>query len=144
MGPMKKKKLIADVDFDFSLLAVASQMKEYKLAWMINRDLGIRLVKQVDAIFQFLGNDKLCISHYLYQTEHSRVRLIHNQSRTEAATGQFLVPELRQFDFLMIIEGFEDSLVTQEVREVIRAINGVQMVNLIEVGQLKSRDNLIF
>jgi hypothetical protein len=35
-------------------------------------------------------------------------------------------------------------LVTREVREVIRAIIGVQMVNLIEVDQLKSRDNLIF
>jgi len=144
MGSMKKNKLIADVDFDFSLLAIASQMKEYKLAWMINRDLGIHLVKQKDVIFQFLGNDKLCISNYLYQTEHSRVRLIYNQSTAEATPGQFLIPELKQFDFLMIIEGFEDSFVTREVREVIRTIDGVQMVNLIEADQLKSRDNLIF
>ena len=144
MGPMKKNKLIANVDFDFSLLAIASQVKEYKLAWLINRELGIRLIKQKDAIFQFLGNDKLCISHYLYQTEHSRVRLIYNQSASEAAPGKFLIPELKQFDFLMIIEGFEDSLVTREVRDLIRSIDGVQMANQIDLDQLKSRDNLIF
>ena len=144
MGLMKKSKLIANVDFDFSLLAISSQLKEYKLAWVINRDLDIHLVKQKDEIFQFLGSDNLCISHYLYQTEHSSVRLIYNRSREEGATGQYLIPELKQFDFLMIIEGFKDSFEVHEVREIIKTINGVQMVNQIEVDQLKSRDNLIF
>ena len=141
---MKKNKLIAKVDFDFSLLAIASQLREYKLAWIINRGLGIRLKKQPDEVFHFLGNDKLCISNCLYQTEHSKIRLIYNRSREEAATTQFLIPELKQFDYLMIVEGFEGSMLIQEVREVIRTIDGVQMANLIEVDQLRSRDNLIF
>ena len=141
---MKKNKLIADVDFDFSLLAIASQLKEYKLAWVINRDLGIRLIKQPDEVFHFLGNEKLYISNYLFQTEHSKVRLLYNRSREKTASGQFLIPELRQFDYLMLIEGFEGSMEVQEVRGKIKSIEGVQMVNLIEVDPLRSRDNLIF
>ncbi len=141
---MKKTKLIADVDFDFSLLAIASQMKEYKLAWMINQDLGIRLVKQPDEIFHFLGDEQLCISNYLYQTEHSKLRLVFNRSKEETASNQFLIPELKQFDYLMLVEGFESSMVIAEVRETLKRINGVQMVNLMEIDQLKTRENLIF
>jgi hypothetical protein len=143
-GSMKKSKLIANVDFDFSLLAIASQLKEYKLAWTINQGLGIRLVKQPDEIFHFLGNEKLCISNYLYQTEHSKLRLVHNRSKEESAANQFLIPELKQFDYLMLVEGFEGSMEIQEVREIIKTIDGVQMINLIEIDQLRSRENLIF
>ncbi len=142
---MKKNRLITSFDFDFSLLAIVSQLKEYKLAWIINQELGIKLVKQHDEIFHFLGNEKLCISNYLYQTEHSSIRLIINRSREEfCASMQLLIPELKQFDFLMLIEGFEDTLVVQEVRDSLKNINGIQMINQISVDQLKSRDNLIF
>jgi hypothetical protein len=140
---MKKNKLIASFDFDFSLLAIASQLKEYKLAWIINQELGINLVKQQDEIFHFLGDEKLCISNYFYQTEHSSIRLIMNRSRDESSM-QPLIPELKQFDFLMLIEGFEDTLVIQEVRDTLKNIDGIQLINQIIVDQLKSRDNLIF
>lgn len=142
---MKKNRLITSFDFDFSLLAIVSQLKEYKLAWIINQELGINLVKQHDEIFHFLGNEKLCISNYLYQTEHSGIRLVINRSREEfCASTQLLIPELKQFDFLMLIEGFEDMLVVREVRDSLKNINGIQLINQISVDQLKSRDNLIF
>ena len=141
---MKKNKLIANVDFDFSLLAISSLMKEYKLAWKLNQQLGIHLIKQPDEIFHFLGDDKLCISFYHYQTEHSSIRLIFNRSREDTLKRQHLVPELKQFDYLMLVDGFEDSLEVHDVRELIRQIEGIQMVNLVDVDQLKSRDNLIF
>jgi hypothetical protein len=142
---MKKNKLIASFDFNFSLLAIVSQLREYKLAWIINQELGIQLVKQQDEVFHFLGDKKLCISNYLYYTEHSKIRLIFNRSRegTSVSTGH-LIPELRQFDYLILIEGFEDSLIIQEVKDIVKNINGIQLVNQIEVDPLKSRDNLIF
>jgi hypothetical protein len=141
---MKKTKLIADVDFDFSLLAIASQLKEYKLAWVINQGLGIRLVKRPDEVFHFLGDERLCISNYLYQTEHSKLRLVFNRSKEDTASTKFLIPELKQFDYLMLVEGYQGTMPIEEVREIIKSINGVQMVNLIEVNQLRTRENLIF
>lgn len=142
---MKKNKLIANFDFDFSLLAIVSQLKEYKLAWIINRELGINLVKQEDEIFQFLGDKKLVISNYLYQAAHSNIRLIFNRSTEDYSNcSGHLIPELKQFDYLMLVEGFEDSLVIQEVKDTIKHVDGIQLVNHIQVDQLKSRDNLIF
>jgi hypothetical protein len=142
---MKKNKLIANIDFDFSLLAIASQLKEYKLAWFINNQLGVNLIKQRDERFDFLGDHSLCISNYLYQTENSRIRLICNRSRENSPNNiQHLIPELKQFDYLFLIEGFEDTWMIEEVRDLLRNIGGVQMANHIGVDQLKSRENLIF
>ena len=142
---MKKNKLIANFDFDFSLLAIASQLKEYKFAWLINQKLGVNLVKQRDEIFDFLGHDQLYISNYLYQTENSWMRLIFNRSREGSSSNNLhLIPELRQFDYLFLMEGFEDTWLIGEVRDLLRKINGVQMVNHVGIDQLKSRENLIF
>ena len=142
---MKKNKLIASFDFDFSVLAIASQLKEYKLAWLINQKLGINLVKQPDEIFDFLGDNQLCISNYLYRTENSKIRLIFNRSREGSSSNfQYLIPELKQFDYLILIEGFEDTWLITEVRDLLRNISGIQMVNQVGVDHLKSRENLIF
>ena len=142
---MKKNKLIASFDFDFSVLAIASQLKEYKLAWLINQKLDINLVKQPDEIFDFLGDNQLYISNYLYRTENSRIRLIFNRSREGSSSNfQYLIPELKQFDYLILIEGFEDTWLITEVRDLLRNISGVQMVNQVGVDHLKSRENLIF
>ena len=142
---MKKNKLIASFDFDFSLLAIASQLKEYKLAWLINQELGVNLVKQPDEIFDFLGDNQICISNYLYRTENSRIRLIFNRSREGSSSNfQYLIPELKQFDYLFLIQGFDDTWLISEVRDLLRNIGGVQMVNQIGVDHLKSRENLIF
>ena len=142
---MKKNKLIASFDFDFSVLAIASQLKEYKLAWLINQKLDINLVKQPDEIFDFLGDNQLYISNYLYRTENSRIRLIFNRSREGSSSNfQYLIPELKHFDYLILIEGFEDTWLTTEIRDLLRNISGVQMVNQGGVDHLKSRENLIF
>lgn len=142
---MKKNRLVARFDFDFSLLAIVSQLKEYKLAWYINEEMSIKLVKQEDEIFEFLGNLKLFISNYKYQTEHSVVRLLVNRSLEEGtSTKQHLIPELKQFDYLMLMEGADYGPDPLPVRNRLRALEGVQLVNVIDIEHLKSKENLIF
>lgn len=142
---MKKNKLVASFDFDFSLLAIVSQLKEYKVAWHINEELGINLVKQEDEIFEFLGDVALHISNYKYQTTHNIIRLLVNRSLEETSSGkQHLVPELKQFDYLVLLEGTEFISNVNVVRNRLRKLEGIQLVNVINVEQLKSKENLIF
>lgn len=142
---MKKNKLVARFDFDLSLLAVVSQLKAYKMAWHLNEELGIKLVKQDDEIFEFLGDEKLFISNYKYQTEHRSLRLLVNRSMEESSSAkQHLIPELKQFDYLILIEGAEHHPDALQVRNRLRNLQGIQLVNVIEIDQLKSKENLIF
>ena len=144
-GPMKKNKLVARFDFDLSLLAVVSHLKEYKIAWHLNEQLGINLAKQEDEIFEFLGDVRLFISNYSYQTEHSTIRLLGNRSLEESSSSkQYLIPELKQFDYLILTDGSENSPDAYYIRDQLRNLKGIQLVSVIEIEQLKSKENLIF
>lgn len=142
---MKKSRLVANFSFDFSLLAAVSQLKEYKLAWLINRTLRLELAKCDDVTFEFLGKGNLSISNFLFQTEHSSLRLLKNRSYTEGALGHsFLIPELKKFDYLIMIQGFEDSFTLSQIMERLREMEGLQFLKQIDVQSLKSKENLIF
>ncbi len=142
---MKKNKLVADVDFNFKLLAIVSPLREYKLAWLINHELGINLIKQADQLFEFIDSDKLSISNYKHQTEHTIIRLLVNRTLEDFSSSlQHLIPELRQFDYLLMVEGPEHSLDPLKIRDHLRGMTGVQLVNLVSIEQLKSKENLIF
>ena len=49
---MAKKKLAADLDFEFRLFGLISPVKEYKLAWSINHVLNLHLVKMEEKTIQ--------------------------------------------------------------------------------------------
>lgn len=142
---MKKNKLIVEYEYDFHLLGVISPGKEYKLAWLINEVLGIRLIKAKDLVLEFLNNKNIIISNYLFKTEHSIFRLIRNKSYGRNNEGQsYLLPELKDFDYLIIFKGFEDTYNTSEIIDKLKLIKEIQYLQKIEINALKSKENLIF
>ena len=43
---MSKSKLVIEYEYDFNLYGVISLSKDYKLAWLINKELGLHLCKE--------------------------------------------------------------------------------------------------
>ena len=104
---MKKRKLEAEFDYDFSLVGIISALKEYKLAWLLNSKLEVQLEKTTDIEIEFLKNQSLIISNYIYETEHSSLKLLKNKSVDQFGDNPaFLVPELKRFDYFILIQGF--------------------------------------
>ena len=142
---MKKRKLEAEFEYDFSLFGVISALKEYKLAWLINRHLEVQLGKSMDIRIDFLKSQDLVISNYLYETENSSFRLLKNKSMEQFEDNSaFLLPELNRFDYLVIARGFEDTFSHTEIKKKLAAIPNIQYVQHFEVENLKSKENLIF
>jgi hypothetical protein len=142
---MKKRKLKAEFDYDFSVFGIISALKGYKLAWLLNSKLDLQLDKAEDIKIEFLKSQNLLISNYLYETEHCSFRLLKNKSVGKyGKNSAFLVPEMNQFDFLIILSGFENTLTNQALKEKISLIPGVQYVRPFSVESLKSKENLIF
>lgn len=140
---MKKTKLLIDYEFDFTLIAVLSNAREYKLAWSINKHLHIRLVKENDLHFNFLNQQNLIVSNYKFATEHTTFRLLKNKSVQEGSNA-FLIPELRGFDYLIMIQGVGDFFESINVDQALREIPLVQYISKVNINQLKSKENLIF
>ena len=138
------KKLIVEYEFDFYLIGIVSPVREYKLAWLINKMLGIHLVKKPDLEINFINN-KLIISNFKSGMEPRMYRLLKNQSVGEpAGKPYYLLPELKNFDFLLMISDESNTVVMDDLLENIRQIPEVYYVMQTDLSQLDSKENLIF
>lgn len=140
---MKKKRLDIEYSYDFELLGVISSAKGYKLAWDINNQLGIRLVKLIDVSVQFNNNIKATYTHFSYESPLNRLDLFRNKPNEIDAVKNPLVQEYPHFDYIMMSQGADKFEVTQ-LQEYLRQIPSVEMVALIPLDDLKSKDYFIF
>jgi hypothetical protein len=142
---MKKKKLEADISFDFALIGLITTLKEYKLAWHLNAALGIQLAKDRDIEMEFEKTQKIVISNYFHETEHSYIRMLKNKSISVFdEKPAFMIPELNNFDYLILARGFEDRMTLAKLKDTIAAIPKMQYVQIFDTDTLKSKENLIF
>ena len=139
---MKVHKLFTEYSYDFRLLGLSTAVKEFKLAWLINQALTIRLVKESDIVIESLKSNNLIISNYSFFTEHSCIRLLKNKNVDyQTATKTYLIPEVRHLDYLLILDG---TLNASEVFEKIKPIPIIAHLEVVDVLKLKSKENLIF
>src|SRR5690606_41298212 len=104
-----------------------------------------KLIKSPDLMLE-IGDDKnIVISNFIFETEHSIFRLFKNKSCNKSFDGQgYLVSELKNFDFLILINGFEDSFSVDDFVSSLRTLTEIQYLQKIDVLNLKSKENLIF
>ncbi|HRK53285.1 MAG TPA: IPExxxVDY family protein [Cyclobacteriaceae bacterium] len=140
---MKKKRLDIEYSYDFELLGVISSAKGYKLAWDINSQLGVRLVKQPDVHIQFNNNITGSYAHFFHETPLNRLRLFRNKSTETEAAKNFLIQEYPHLDYVIMSQG-ADKFDIDQLQKQIRSISSVEMVAFIPLDTLKSKDYFIF
>jgi hypothetical protein len=143
---MKKTRLAANYSYDFTVVGLTSVAREYKLAWWINHVLQVHLKKQNDISIQFLNNNRLVISNYLHQSENSSIRLLKNKSFAGGNDNSslYLIPELKNIDYLILINDEADAVDIQKVVADLSSIGIIDFVTRIDAEKLKSKENLIF
>ena len=142
---MKNNKLIVDFDYSFKMIGIISSAKEYKLAWSINQLLKIHLIKAEDINLQFQNDCNILVSTYLYLTEYSQIRLLKNKSIEFTNIAKpYLIPELKDYDYFIHI--LDEGCIFDEewIKEQLQDCGSIQYIKVIDVSELKSKDNLIF
>lgn len=142
---MSKNRLEVDYDFDFTLLGLNANVKPHKIAWHLNTKEGFNFVRQPELRIDFKGDKHISIVNYLHENDYSTFRILKNRSEfNEDAYHAFLLPELKQFDYLIMLENessnFDENIFFNKIRE----IPFVQFAIKVDLNNLKSRDNLIF
>lgn len=141
---MKVKKLIVDYVYDFDLYGLTSSFKDYKVAWLINQQIKIKLVRSAD---YSLGstNEKLEIINYNFQEEQNEFSFFKNKAVQEDQSARnYLVPEMKHFDYFILVKGIIHTFTSEDLLQELRGIEGVQLINQIDIEKLKSRDHFIF
>ena len=161
---MPAHRLILDDVFEqpFKLIAIHSSVEEYKLAFLLNKHLGLRLSrssKDVDfqikdlkvlfALYTFEDIQKYC--NYFLVSNFSKGELISNgnlnslfQDEQVAFKKMYLLPEFKQVDFFLKIEEESTSLSEKLLLNKIKKIPQVSTAYAIDFHQIKSKENLIF
>ena len=139
---MAISKLEVEYSYDFCLLGVVSNEREYKLAWQINQKFNLELTKQSDISLDFLNKNKLLISNFLFETDYTTFRLLKNKSwDVKDNKRPYLLPEMKETDYLLQIEGEYNQA---DILASLRSIPNVIHVFNIDVHSLKSKENLLY
>lgn len=139
---MNRTTLKFELDLDFVLLAITSQLKDYMFCFKINKQLGTDFCKVTDLELPFnAGNEIFYFSRYFFlmpQTE-TELYIIANKG-----TEGFLVPEMKKVDFFLLIQNYIDS---EDLKRIIYGLNKIPEVLVaaeVDPKKLKSKENLIF
>lgn len=148
-------------DSNFRLLSIHTSLSDYKLAYLLNRDLQTSFKRSKESLVVKDSTQKATFSVYNYEDEAQLINwyLIENKyhgiSNTPIENGLFgtinetvnrtsyLIPEKKKTDFLVKIEG---DLEPYMVHETIQSINKMEQVMTsyeIDITTLKSKDFLI-
>ncbi len=142
---MKKNRLDLIYEFDFELAGIVCNKKEYKLAWHINSKLNTSLAKRPDIKIEFSNQPPIVISNFEYETEFVKMELLQNKLLSGGGSKpQHLLPELKQFDFLLKLKDVTGELSISNVCIKIREIPLIEYVAKLNFDELKSKENLLY
>ncbi len=133
----KKLQVSGDIREGFHLLSLVSSFADYRISFFINNHLGLMLKKYADFVpepgqppfswFYFYDGD-LLLYYYLFS----------NKSQ-----GKNLIPELKQFDYLLFIKGSLPGDLFDKKTASLRATEGVQAVFRPDIMKIKNTDLLL-
>lgn len=142
---------------DFSLIGIHTTLEDYKLAYLLNKNLKINFIKSKENL-NFEKTEKpssFSIFNYYNKEYDSDWVLIANSSKREnqtesnellltTETKTYLIPEKKKVDFFIKVSGeLEFDFVTKIIDKV-KNIEQVITSYPIDKNTLKSKDFLIF
>ena len=138
---MIKKFLKLELDFDFILIAVTSQLKDYRLCFNINKYTETDFRKTEDLIVNFKGIASKYFSKYIHRPSNSECEfyLIANKG----SVG-FLISEMKEADYFIMIKDFIDEEDLDFFLTRLKLVKDIQAVVELNPERLKSRENLLF
>ena len=162
---MAVQRLVLDTiaDDSFELIAVHSSLVSYRLAYFLNKNLGLRLYrKNEDIHYTYKGS---VASYPLYQYEdhfhYNTYSLFGNKFKTsvvsENSTSQglftalahttkttYLLPEFKNVDYFLKIETETVNFSGATLLDIMLTIPQIITAYLIDCQKLKSKNNIIF
>lgn len=146
------------VSDDYELIAVHSSLDDYKLAYMLNKELGVQLSKNNAYVEIAIPEGKSAFSNYIFDDKkndvvwtliENKTTIINSNKQTTSLFEQvditvFLLPEFKKADYLIKIENIDYGFDSESIIEKIQEIKNVTMAYVIDITNLKSKNNLIF
>ncbi|MBD1397928.1 IPExxxVDY family protein [Pontibacter sp. JH31] len=143
---MKTLQLEMDYDFGFALFGVVSPCRDYKMAWSLNRLLGLNLIRQNELCYEMPDRQKLLIANFEHNDGHSTVRLFRNKALGSSTLKRpFLLPDIKEYDYVLQITGaLQQYLNPQDLMGRLQRLTLIQYAKQFDPLTLKHKEHLLF
>ena len=136
---MSKFSLEFEEEYPFFVVGITASVRDYKLCWHLNKELGLQLVR--DQSLEILNKRKDSVSHefFSFEDEDAQVnyRLIENRKG-----GNYFLSEAPKADFLLVLDE-SPILDRNELIKKIKSIRPVLMAFEIDLDQIRNKQNLL-
>jgi hypothetical protein len=142
---------------EYSLIGIHSTLEDYKLAYLLNKNLSTKFYKDKEDLEFVREKTKVSFSIYNYENNENDFDwfLITNSYRREnksiskdllltSETKTYLIPEKKKVDFFLKISGIVEYEFVLKTINKIKNIENVITAFSIDKNTLKSKDFLIF
>lgn len=155
---MAVHKLLDDLyEHSYSLIAIHSPLKDYRLVYFLNYQLSLKLKRTKDD-FSYIENTSFSTFHYNDDTTDTAWHLITNISKNvvnetrdtdlfgikSTTVLHYLVPEYKKVDYFLKIDNGDFFYQLNAVLKIINEMTHVVTAYTVDPNQLKSKNNLIF
>ena len=137
----RKSKLNYQPVFSFLLIGISSHENDYHLSWAINTNLGFQLTRNIDLVVP--GQQKgefMSFSIFSYDDQQS---LIGYNLISNTGDNGFLIPEYKNIDFFLQINGKLKETSLNRILDKLRMINIISTCFIITPESIKSPEKLL-
>ena len=141
MSKTKKHILHFDQEYDFELIGICSHHNDYRLAWAINEQLGISLIKtdEEHLVTNKKGEIQSQHSKYVFKDAENLITyyLVKNKGQ-----GKYLIPEKPTIDYFLFL--YENHIwEILELNNRLKEIPSVLGAYIFEPIELQSTEHIV-
>lgn len=125
----------------FTLIGISCHLKDYRLSYLLNQHLDFGFVKMDDLFVAASSRkepDSFSFYHFTDEEHYNSYFLLSNRGQESV-----LLPEMKQTDFLLLVEGPFKKLQLDQIQQKIRDIPNVLTSYEIKLTGLKNYENLL-
>lgn len=136
---MAKFTLSIEQDYPYYLYGISSSLRGYRLAWNLNKAMGMRLERGQPLELSNKRREKVRYGCYTWLNEEwmASYRLIQNRMG-----GNVFIPEHPRADYLFLVDE-TPGIHPEDMLKAIKQIDAIAMAFSIPIETLKSKENLL-
>lgn len=138
---VKKIKLDYNPEYDFIVIAIVSFEKDYKLVWDINKSFAFDFARTND--YKAYNKKRQVEQEFSTFVFHNEKEYLDYQIITNKSDQGFLLEELKNIDFLILIKGDFNDNHDKIFQAKLQGLESVQSAFIIDVSKLKAKERLM-
>jgi hypothetical protein len=136
-----KQSIKVQFDYDFTLVAIVTSLKQYRLTSYLNKALELQFLRTDDIQNQY-NDDHEDASYTRYCADDDENEVSFDVISNKHENGP-LIKEKKEVDFFLLVHGPKSKIKLVDLIGKINSIQNVQLAFEVDASQLKSKQNLI-